>query len=320
MKYICPFNKTEIKYFPNYIATQSKKFKLSPSELKFQVLKFNFPHLISKEILKELYINKKYSLPMFYKEFGWSYNNTLFLLNYFNIQIRNIKDVGSLYHDKRKSTMVDKYGVDNISKLQECKEKKKKTFIENYGVDNIWKSPKYYEWLDSYMLENYGHKRLGFAVWTKQQRSDNAKKRWETFTPEYREQLIKQIIKNLMSGCNSGLESQITECLTQLGVNFERNFYINRNQYDFYIKNYNLILEIQGDFWHANPNIYKSDDVLMFPNTDGVKASDLWKKDEIKKKKAIDSGYNIDYIWENEIRKSENVIDLILPIFRKYEN
>ena len=320
MNYICPFNKTEIKYFPNYIATQPKKFNLTPKQLRYEVLKYNFPTLVSKNTMEEYYVIKQYSLPMFKKEFGWDYKTTIFLLEYFEIPIRNAKESHKLCDDKRKTTLVKKYGVDNISKSDQCKEKKKKTFIDHYGVDNIWKCPKYYEWLESYMLENYGHKRLGFAVWTKQQRSDNAKKRWETFTPEYREQLIKQIIKNVMSGCNSGLESQIAECLTQLGVNFERNFYINRNQYDFYIKNYNLILEIQGDFWHANPNRYKSDDILMIPNTEGVKASDLWKKDEIKKKKAIDCGYKIDYLWETEIKQAENAIDLILPILRKHES
>jgi very-short-patch-repair endonuclease len=270
--------------------------------------------------LEEYYVTKQYSLPMFRKEFGWDHKTTIFLLQYFKIQMRTAKEAHQLSDNKRKNTLVKKYGVDNISKSDTHKEKKKRTFLEHYGIDNIWKCPKYYEWLESYMLENYGHKRLGFAVWTKKQYSDNAKKTWETYTPEYRENLIKRITKNLMSGCNSGLESQINECLIQLGVNFERNLWIGRNQYDFYIKNYNLILEIQGDFWHANPLKYTSNDILMFPATSGIKAVDIWKKDEVKKQKAINHGYNIDYIWENEIKQVENVIDLLLPIFRKHEN
>ena len=320
MNYICPCNKTKIKYFPNYIATQPKKFNLTPKQLKYEVLKYNFPELVSKTTLEEYYIREKYSLPMFNEKFGWDYKTTIFLLEYFEIPIRSHTEAYKLCDDKRKATMVKKYGVDNISKSNQCKENKKKTFLKNYGVDNIWKCPKYIDWLGSYMIENYGCKRAGFVLWSKERHSNTSKKRWENFTPEYREQLIKNIIKNLQSGCNSGLESKIGEGLTQLGVEFIRNFYINRNQYDFYIKNYNLILEIQGDFWHANPEKYKSDDILNFPNTNGVIASDIWKKDEIKKKKAIDNGYQIDYLWETEIRKSENVIDLIIPILRKYEN
>ncbi len=43
-----------------------------------------------------------------------------------------------------------------------------------------------------------------------------------------------------------------------------------------------LIIEVQGDMWHANPLFYKENDLIMGK----LLAKDIWAKDERKKKKA----------------------------------
>jgi len=42
----------------------------------------------------------------------------------------------SIAVEKRKRTMLEKYGVENISQLKKIKEKRKNTFLEKYGVEN----------------------------------------------------------------------------------------------------------------------------------------------------------------------------------------
>lgn len=61
----------------------------------------------------------------------------------------------------------------------------------------------------------------------------------------------------------------------------ENEYFISSKNYffsvDFYNKDLNLWIEFNGDFWHANPEIYKKDDFIGYPINKF--ANDLWKKD-----------------------------------------
>jgi G:T-mismatch repair DNA endonuclease (very short patch repair protein) len=65
---------------------------------------------------------------------------------------------------------------------------------------------------------------------------------------------------------------------------------------------YNIIFEIQGDKWHANPNIYKPNDLITGLWVGELTASEIWKRDEIRKKHMESFGYTVYYIWEYDIR------------------
>lgn len=58
---------------------------------------------------------------------------------------------------------------------------------------------------------------------------------------------------------------------------------------------------MNGDYWHCNPFIYKKDDLVN--HTSGkVKASIIWKKDEVKRLKAESEGYKVIYMGEGNKR------------------
>ena len=61
-----------------------------------------------------------------------------------------LKDV----KEKRKQTVLEKYGVDNIGKI--TREKAKKTTLERYGVDNYTRTEEYKERLKEVSLRKYG--------------------------------------------------------------------------------------------------------------------------------------------------------------------
>lgn len=63
--------------------------------------------------------------------------------------------------------------------------------------------------------------------------------------------------------------------------------------YDFNYKK--KIIEFNGDYWHCNPSLYKSD---FFNKSIGKYAKDIWEKDENKRLCAINNGYKILTIWE----------------------
>lgn len=73
---------------------------------------------------------------------------------------------------------------------------------------------------------------------------------------------------------------------------------------DFYIPDLNIVIECYGDYWHANPIIYKSESVMFGK----IPINDIWKKDVIRKKSFEDSGYTFLSFWESDIKNNINKI------------
>ena len=69
------------------------------------------------------------------------------------------------------------------------------------------------------------------------------------------------------------------------------------------------IIEYNGDYWHMNPLIYKSDAILSQAN---VTAKQVWDYDFLKLKAAADRGFKVLTIWESDyINNYEQTILLI---------
>jgi len=63
--------------------------------------------------------------------------------------------------------------------------------------------------------------------------------------------------------------------------------------YDFKIKDKPFIIEVDGDFWHGNPNTKSHFDKVVI-----VKENDLLKKEMAKNR-----GYKVVRLWERDINK-----------------
>ena len=162
----------------------------------------------------------------------------------------------------------------------------------------------------------------------------NGGKIWrEKLTKEEKEKITKNLVKHwkrwyynlspekeleyLKKRCTftSKLEDRVYEIIKFL--NPKRQHWIDRNSYDFKIQK-NIILEINGDYWHANPNKYKLNDKILYPK-DGFKtAKNVWEKDRLKKEKAEKYGYNVFYLWEDEMKKmtDDDILNYIKYIIK----
>ena len=84
--------------------------------------------------------------------------------------------------------------------------------------------------------------------------------------------------------------------------------------YDFLLKDFNILIEVNGDFWHANPNKFKADDIIFRPHfrknrepiLTPITAKDIWEIDEFKRKIAEVNNFTVFYLWESDIRKMTN--------------
>lgn len=104
------------------------------------------------------------------------------------------------------------------------------------------------------------------------------------------EYMNKFLIKN-----ETKLEKKFKKILNDLNIEYEFQSKLGNFNYDFLLKN-KLIVEIDGDFWHCNPNkwekpIYESQKHTI-------------KHDKIKTKWAKDNGYKLLRFWESDINEN----------------
>lgn len=89
---------------------------------------------------------------------------------------------------------------------------------------------------------------------------------------------------------------------------------------DFYIPEIGYVIEINGDYWHCNPQKYNEDYEHKLRK---MTAKEIWEYDNNKNNVIINEfGYTLDVIWESDIRKDKNVVifDLVKKIKDKFKH
>ena len=340
MKKKCCFCGEEVNMNSPHIYGCAKKkgLNLTKDEIKFKQVSFEFPKSSSKEFLIEEYVDNEKSLVDLKDIYGLPYKTTRFLLNYHNIKSRNSSESASTKKTRSqyKKTCIDKYGVENVSKDESIKKKKSDTFMKNYGVDNIWKDPKYYQWLHEHMENKYGQKSVpnlhgnanswgwdGMSEEDKKNRLDvihNFQQVWYSrLTDEQKSDFHRRQHENRTNILSSKLESRVQDILSEAGISHVWQKWVGGKSYDFRIEKTNIIIEVQGDYWHANPNKYQADDILNHGNGKLISAKELWEKDENKNKLAKKYGYEVLYLWESDIKVLSD-IELLKMILDFIEN
>ena len=77
----------------------------------------------------------------------------------------------------------------------------------------------------------------------------------------------------------------------------------------------NIIIEYNGDMWHANPKKYKSDDIIPIVNK---KAKDIWNYDFEKISTALSRNFRILKVWESDfINDPEKEIEKVIEWINK---
>lgn len=84
-------------------------------------------------------------------------------------------------------------------------------------------------------------------------------------------------------------------------INYE--FQINGKCVDFFYKKKGIVIEFYGDFWHANPKIYQSTDIIY-----NKTAESIWKLDDERIKLISENSLvkKVIIVWESDYRKNSN--------------
>jgi hypothetical protein len=135
-------------------------------------------------------------------------------------------------------------------------------------------------------------------------------------TPEEKNEMIRLRVENAFKSLklNSNTIYFISKKEKELGelLNIKDDQLLLMNEdgecyvYDLTLNN--KIIEFNGDYWHANPIKYTSDQVISYPK--GIKrtAQEVWDKDKRKIEFAKSKGYEVLTVWENDFDKSKEQI------------
>lgn len=125
-------------------------------------------------------------------------------------------------------------------------------------------------------------------------------KKAKTFTPRTKNEIGSSKIEKIF-----GL------VLSKFGVELEEQFQIGYKYYDFKVKDKNILLEFDGDWFHKNPKTHGD-----YP-ANAMQRKNM-KNDKIKNTLAEANGYRLIRIWEDDFRnRKHEVIDLVLKFINE---
>ena len=117
----------------------------------------------------------------------------------------------------------------------------------------------------------------------------------KTHTPE----AIKKIFSHRKM---NKLERLVANELDKNGIKYTFQYFIVKNgvckSYDFKIKNKPLILEVDGDFWHGNPNTTNHYDGSL----------EIQTNDKLKSAMASERGITVMRLWESDVKKDPSIV------------
>lgn len=273
MKKECPFCHEQFTSLGNHIHFCKELNGKTDDERRLINLQFKTNDKDIQQKVADDYI-KDMSLTDLKRKYGICFKSILFLVRYSGITPRTMSESQHRITVKKSIiTSRKKWGVDNPSQAQEIKDKKAATFTKHYGVDNIWKTPEYAEF---------------------------TRNRWRSLTPTQKENIILKKWKN--SGYISSIELRTYTLLKELGYDVEPQFMFNdyNHKYDIHILNKNILIEVNGDWWHLNPKYYNEDYVLKV-GTFKITAKEKWEIDKHHIEIANKNNYIVYTIWEADI-------------------
>lgn len=201
------------------------------------------------------------------------------------------------------------YSLKKSLEKQTTKDKRTKTHFERYGIEhNFKKEAKSRKKWEKRLFEKEG-------ITNVFQREDVKNKSIETFLNKYSTELWKHSLTVRGSGIISKLNRVVFELLDNLKIDYSIEYKLNAKSigknyfsYDILLNNSKKIIEVNGDYWHGNPLIYKETDIILKGSSQEILVTDKWKKDKIKIDFAINQGYDVLILWENEFKNGEQYI------------
>lgn len=158
---------------------------------------------------------------------------------------------------------------------------------------------------DSESLMNISNKMTGRNVseQTRNKQSESAKKRQlhghtgfkhsEESKAKMRQSTLSMIKKGKIKHTKTKPHLALAEILTELGIAFQEEYVIKHWSFDFYLSDFHVLIEVDGDYYHSNPKFYSQ------PTTNTQKIN--YYRDQKKNEFCQSNHHALIRIWEDDI-------------------
>jgi|GEM_PF-2544181 very-short-patch-repair endonuclease len=206
---------------------------------------------------------------------------------------KNLKEIISfLYCDKKlpQHLVAKELGMDRLIIINLMKQ------------FNIPKRPKY-QYISS--LKGEKHPLFGKS-WDNLLGKEKARERREEYSQKFRELTIKRIKNKEFPFFDTEIERIMAKELIKRGIPFVKQFNVNdKFVCDFAIPVFKIIIECDGDYWHANPKLFAGKELSR------IQKNNL-KRDAYKDKLLFKEGWEVFRFFESDIKKDvSNCVDKI---------
>lgn len=213
-----------------------------------------------------------------------------------------------VYSDKNKKHWL------NQQRIQSNSEKRKTSVRLATQCDE-------YKQKQSEVMKKYVGEHPESIMWQSIKGSDHhhyKKSNWQRWSDKYGEDIADEKLtdwkrKNKIpnGSRNTKIELKVNDILNKNNIEYVHQYdKISSFYVDFYLPMFNLVLEVDGDYWHANPKRYRMDELIKYPGNRIVTAESVWNRDKIRADKIRECGYNVVRIFGSDITEN-NVLNLI---------
>ncbi|MBC8428557.1 hypothetical protein H8D04_01600 [bacterium] len=139
-------------------------------------------------------------------------------------------------------------------------------------------------------LERYGVEVIGFNI------EEIRKKSEKTCIERYGKTNYELMLDGLHKCKKTSIEKKMEDILINNNIKYKRNFRLFYDLkfkiYDFYLKDKNILIECDGDYWHGNPKFFEKLNETQIKNIEN---------DKFKNILAENNGFDLLRFWEYEI-------------------
>lgn len=236
----------------------------------------------------------------------WEHDETYehYVLKYYDIDIIKLENDYKSYQINNKEK-VNKEKTKGLRKHSETLiGKTKREILGEKGYEKFLKSMKGVFSLD-WFIKKYGEEEGHIKY---QERSNNVSK-----TSHFK--IYNKTNKNNWSNISQELFQKIYDIISHqfnniyyAKLNHEYSCGIQNHNFDFVVLDNKKVIEFQGDRFHANPQLYKENDIpLKFLKKT---SKQIWDDDKEKYDKIKNKGFELKIIWEKDYLKDKDKVVL----------
>jgi len=131
------------------------------------------------------------------------------------------------------------------------------------------------------------------AKWLREKEKKDSKQRG--VSPFEKKRLLEATAKKMAENMTKP-EREFDKLMKELNIECEPQKIIGDSIYDFFLPDYKMLVEIDGDYYHGHPDKYSKDQL------NGMQKKNK-RNDKDKDWQAKGLGYKIERVWERDINK-----------------